>query len=155
MIPKYSNPSVLLDSTAIVSRSALNGDSDDEVEDTYAHDTEHAQMVARLENVLKRSIADVLPQAPNGESDEGSREKKKRKVEKESTENGLQESNGAGAQEVVCTFYSSLLLLAHCANVVYLAFRLFSGTSQPKPIVLAPKPPPVLMCVLLALDVRC
>ena len=54
MIPKYSNPSVLLGSTAIVSRAALNGDSDDEPETHDTKDPEHEQMVARLDELTRR-----------------------------------------------------------------------------------------------------
>ena len=81
MIPKYSNPSVLLGSTAIVSRAALNGDSDDELETDGTKDPEHEQMVARLENILKRSIADILPQTNSGDEAGERRRKKKRKVD--------------------------------------------------------------------------
>ena len=55
--------------------------SDDELEVDDAKDPEHEQMVARLENILKRSIADILPQT-NSEDEAGERRrKKKRKVD--------------------------------------------------------------------------
>ncbi|KAI0787966.1 hypothetical protein C8Q74DRAFT_1255123 [Fomes fomentarius] len=119
MIPKYSNPSVLLESTTLVSRAALHDDSDDEGEVRSATDPEHAQMVARLENILKRSIADMLLQASDEDADRQSRKKKKRKVEKE-----MKLESAAGEEVVV-------------------PFRLFSGMTQPRPIVLAPKPQPI------------
>ncbi|KAI0749609.1 hypothetical protein C8Q80DRAFT_1119835 [Daedaleopsis nitida] len=124
MIPRYSNPSALLQSTAIVSRSALNGDSDDEASlAPPAADAEHARMVARLENILKRSIADVLPQVHAEEDEERSRKKRKRK--EDSTEEGS--TRGAIVEQVA------------------VSFRLFSGTAQPKPILLVPKPQPQLI----------
>ena len=84
MIPKHTNPSVLLNSTAIVSRAALH-DSDDDDEPVEA-DPQHAQLLAQLEHILKRSIEDVLPPTPQPEDqDDGdrSRKKKRRKVERE------------------------------------------------------------------------
>ncbi len=83
MIPKHLNPFAVLKSTAIVSRSALR-DSDDE-DEPIPPDPEHAQMLARLENILKRTIEDVLPPAPQaeGQHDDGApRKKKRRKVDK-------------------------------------------------------------------------
>ncbi|RPD61051.1 hypothetical protein L226DRAFT_55355 [Lentinus tigrinus ALCF2SS1-7] len=123
MIPKYSNPSVLLGSTAIVSRAALRDDSEDEAEPAETI-PEHAQLVARLENILKRSIDETsLPQS--GDKDEHSpRKKKRRKVE----EGGLQSTEqGVANEEVV------------------VPFRLLSSVSQPKPIVLVPKAPPKII----------
>ncbi|KAI1797400.1 hypothetical protein LXA43DRAFT_984246 [Ganoderma leucocontextum] len=120
MIPKYSNPFTVLNSTAIVSRSALR-DSDDSDEPIQT-DLEHAQMLARLENILKRTIEDVLPPASQleGQHDgDTSRKKKKRKVEKEQED----------AKRV----------LEGKEEVTVVSFRLFSGSAQPKPIVLAPK----------------
>ena len=96
MIPKHTNPSVLLNSTAIVSRAALH-DSDDDDEPVQA-DPQHAQLLARLENILKRSIEDVLPPTlqPDGQDDSGkSRKKKRRKVEMEQG----QEETGEGLVE--------------------------------------------------------
>ena len=84
MIPRHTNPSVLLNSTAIVSRAALH-DSDDDDEPAQA-DPQHAQLLARLENILKRSIEDVLPPTPqpDGHDDsDKSRKKKRRKLERE------------------------------------------------------------------------
>ncbi|KAI0709948.1 hypothetical protein C8Q76DRAFT_740511 [Earliella scabrosa] len=123
MIPKYSNPSVLLGSTAIVSRAALNGDSDDELETDDAKDPEHEQMVARLENILKRSIADVLPQTNSGDEAGERRRKKKRKVDSARQD----VADGGDSEQVV------------------VPFRLFSGVSQLKPIVLTPKAPPKIV----------
>lgn len=153
MIPKYSNPSVLLKSTAIVSRAALLDDSDDDSEVRSATDPEHAQMVARLENILKRSIGDVLPQVSEEEPDQHSRKKKKRKVEKEMKLE--RDATVAGAEVVVRTSCISLLLPMSYAHVIYVAFRLFSGMTQPRPIVLAPKPQPILAYVPSDPHTRC
>ncbi|PIL29818.1 hypothetical protein GSI_08025 [Ganoderma sinense ZZ0214-1] len=120
MIPKHSNPFAILSSTVTVSRSALR-DSDDEDEPGQP-DAEHAQMLARLENILKRTIEDVLPPASQvgGEHDEDApRKKKRRKVDKqaEGAEQKLEgEEDGAAV-----------------------SFRLLSGSTQPKSILLAPK----------------
>ena len=103
MIPKHSNPFAVLDSTAIVSRSALR-DSDDEDGPTQP-DPEHAQMLTRLENILKRTIHDVLPQASKleGQNDEEApRKKKRRKVDKE-PEDVMQKLEGEEAGTAVCT----------------------------------------------------
>ncbi|KAM5544526.1 hypothetical protein V8D89_001424, partial [Ganoderma adspersum] len=120
MIPKHSNPFALLSSTAIVSRAALR-DSDDEDGPTQP-DSEHAQMLARLENILKRTIQDVLPQASQVEGprdEDAPRKKKRRKIDKEQEE-AKRKLEGEEAAPAVC-------------------FRLFSGSDQPKPILLAPK----------------
>ncbi|KAI8982734.1 hypothetical protein BD414DRAFT_579026 [Trametes punicea] len=125
MIPKHANPFLLPDQTTVVSRAALR-DSDDEEEPTDHADPARAQMLARLESILKRSIADVLPSdpLPAEEIDEDRRRKKKRrKVQEKEDEAG---KDGVGQGELVAV-----------------PFRLLSGASQPKPIVLAPKPPPV------------
>ena len=85
MIPKYANPLLLPDQTAVVSRAALR-DSDDESEPVDHTDPERAQMLARLENILKRSIEDVLPtsvQHTGSQNEEQKRKKKRRKVEEE------------------------------------------------------------------------
>ena len=81
MIPKYSNPSTLLSSTAIVSRAALRDDSDDEAEPAQTN-PEHAQLVARLENILKRSIDETLPHKDGAGDGELPRKKKRRRVDK-------------------------------------------------------------------------
>ncbi len=78
MIPKYSNPSLLLNSTTIVSRAALNDDLEDEEQlPVETQDPEHAQLVARLENILKRTFQEVSP--THVEDNEASRKKKRRR----------------------------------------------------------------------------
>ena len=96
MIPKHANPFSLLSSTTIVSRSALK-DSDDEEEHVETN-PEHAQMIARLESILKRNIDDVLPPASHErESTDGaSRKKKRRKV-------AAGEKTGGEEPVAVCT----------------------------------------------------
>ncbi|KAI0663776.1 hypothetical protein C8Q70DRAFT_378018 [Cubamyces menziesii] len=129
MIPKYANPLLLPDQTAVVSRAALR-DSDDESEPGDHADPERAQMLARLENILKRSIEDVLPtsvQHIGGQGEEQKRKKKRRKVEEELKD---EEKGERKLKE---------------DEPVAVPFRLFSGMSQPKPIVLAPKAPPVIV----------
>lgn len=98
MIPKHANPYLLTDQTAVVSRSALR-DSDDELEPEDTADPERAQMLARLENILKRSIADVLPKTVQegdvtGES--SSRKKKRRKVDASKVDGQEDEDDSAG-----------------------------------------------------------
>ncbi|KAL7279325.1 hypothetical protein ACG7TL_007166 [Trametes sanguinea] len=126
MIPKHANPLLLPDQTVVVSRAALR-DADDEGEnDGDGADPERAQMLARLENILKRSIAAVLPSEPShaaGRDGENARKKKRRKTEPSKDEE--REGEGKGEEPVA------------------VPFRLLSGVTQPKPIVLAPKPPPV------------
>ena len=91
MIPKHTNPYTLHDSTAIVSRSALNG-SDDEEDFGHANSAEHAQMVARLEKILKRTIDDALPASSNAtEYAEGASPRKKRR--KVNAEKDVQEGS--------------------------------------------------------------
>lgn len=83
MIPKHANPYLLKEQTTVVSRAALREDSDDEPEPPTMH-PERAQMLARLESILKRSIEDVLPlstQSGNQEDGDAPRKKKRRKVE--------------------------------------------------------------------------
>lgn len=90
MIPKHANPYLLTERTTIVSRAALREDNDDDREllDASMH-PERAEMLARLENILKRSIEEVLPPSTHTEAYAGaevevdgvSRKKKCRKVE--------------------------------------------------------------------------
>lgn len=88
MIPKHANPYLLTERTIIVSRAALREDDDDDQEplEVSMH-PERAEMLARLENILKRSIEDVLPSSTHPEAeadmevDGASRKKKRRKVE--------------------------------------------------------------------------
>ncbi|KAH9847512.1 hypothetical protein C2E23DRAFT_495490 [Lenzites betulinus] len=127
MIPKHSNPYLLrTEQTAIVSRAALRGDSEDEREAPDA-DPERAQMLARLENILKRSIEDVLPaglvHSAGSAGGESPKRKKRRKVEE-----GKEEEDKP-------------------TQPVAVPFRLLSGMSQPNPIVLAPKAAPVLVSI--------
>ncbi|OSC99886.1 hypothetical protein PYCCODRAFT_736281 [Trametes coccinea BRFM310] len=128
MIPKHANPLLLPDQTVVVSRAALR-DSDEEGEnDGDGADPERAQMLARLENILKRSIAAVLPSESSHAAcgdEERPRKKKRRKTEPSKDEEREGEGEGEGEEPVA------------------VPFRLLSGVTQPKPIVLAPKPPPV------------
>ncbi|KAI0368036.1 hypothetical protein BV20DRAFT_969891 [Pilatotrama ljubarskyi] len=130
MLPKHANPYLLPEQTTVVSRAALR-DSDDERESVDA-DPERAQMLARLENILKRSIEHVLPpdvrRGARGAQVEGDapRKKKRRKVE----EKGAEETPRDGGEK---------------EEPLVVPFRLLSGTTQPKPIVLAPKAPPVII----------
>ncbi|KAH9902619.1 hypothetical protein C8Q73DRAFT_785281 [Cubamyces lactineus] len=129
MIPKYANPLLLPDQTTVVSRAALR-DSDDESESVDHADPERAQMLARLENILKRSIEDVLPtsvQHTGGASEEQKRKKKRRKVEEEAKDEDKGERESREDEPIA------------------VPFRLFSSMTQPKPIVLAPKAPPVII----------
>lgn len=95
MIPKHANPYVLTDQTIVVSRAALREDGDDDREplDASMH-PERAEMLARLENILKRSIEDVLPSSAHMEvaavEDGASRKKKRRKVEETKEEDSTQ-----------------------------------------------------------------
>ncbi|KAI0694657.1 hypothetical protein C8T65DRAFT_744285 [Cerioporus squamosus] len=92
MIPKYSNPSVLLNSTTIVSRAALNDDFEDEEDPSVQQrDSEHAQLVARLENILKRTIQEVLPARVEDRDGEVPRKKKRRKVDEAGQQDAEQE----------------------------------------------------------------
>ena len=101
MIPKHTNPYTLRDSTAIVSRSALKG-SDDEEDFGHANSAEHAQMVARLEKILKRTIDDALPASSSGmENAEGasSPRKKRRRVDVErDVQEGRKMGEGSGVE---------------------------------------------------------
>ncbi|RDX43839.1 hypothetical protein OH76DRAFT_1409797 [Lentinus brumalis] len=125
MIPKYSNPSLLLNSTTIVSRAALNDDLEDEEQlPVETQDPEHAQLVARLENILKRTFQEVSP--THVEDNEASRKKKRRR-----------KAEGDGQQD---TEQGDAV-----TEEVAVPFRLLSGVSQPKPIVLAPKAPPKII----------
>ncbi|KAI0636085.1 hypothetical protein C8Q77DRAFT_1155796 [Trametes polyzona] len=131
MIPKHANPYFLTEQTTVVSRSALREDSDDELGPPEA-DPERAEMLARLENILKRSIEDVLPSTTRAggdvESTDPPRKKKRRKVE---------EAIAPTQQE---------------EQPVAVPFRLLSGTAQPKPIVLAPKAPRVIVAIAPAFE---
>lgn len=86
MMPKHANPYLHAEQTIVVSRAALREEDDDDREplDVLMH-PERAEMLARLENILKRSIEDVLPSSTHtdadAEVDGGSRKKKRRKVE--------------------------------------------------------------------------
>ncbi|KAI0833661.1 hypothetical protein BC628DRAFT_40105 [Trametes gibbosa] len=126
MIPKHSNPYLLHEHTAIVSRAALRGDSDDELREALDADPGRAQMLARLENILKRSIEDVLPAGLQSSAatagGESPRKNKRRKVDEEAK-------------------------VAEEQQPVVVPFRLLSGTSQPKSIVLTPKAARVLVSV--------
>ncbi|KAI0349744.1 hypothetical protein OH77DRAFT_1171959 [Trametes cingulata] len=138
MVPKHANPYLLPEQTTVVSRAALR-DSDDELEPVEA-DPERAQMLARLENILKRSIEDVLPAnvRPGGQAngDAPPRKKKRRKVEEKVQEGEEDARKDEGQKE----------------EPVVVPFRLLSGHTQPKPIVLAPKAPPVIIAIGPALE---
>ncbi|TBU46808.1 hypothetical protein BD309DRAFT_1016800 [Dichomitus squalens] len=126
MIPKHTNPSVLLSSLTIVSRAALH-DSDDDGEPTQA-DPQHAHMLARLESILKRTIEDTLPltsQLDGSPDIDSPRKKKKRKVEKDHVDTEEKKDE----EEVV----------------IAVPFRLLSRTVQPKAIVLTPKAKPKIV----------
>ncbi|KAI0671892.1 hypothetical protein C8Q78DRAFT_803974 [Trametes maxima] len=130
MIPRHENPYLLPAQTTVVSRAALR-DSDDELDPADTADPERAQMLARLENILKRTIADVLPNATSeGGVAEGDapRKKKRRKVVGPTQDEAR---DGESKQD----------------EPVAVPFRLISGTSQPKPIVLVPKAPPVFISI--------
>lgn len=148
MIPKHANPYLLTEQTTVVSRAALREDDDDEREplDVSMH-PERAEMLARLENILKRSIEDVLPSSTHtavneeaeAEADGGSRKKKRRKV------GVTKEEQPVAVRTSHSSFFSYSLRWPE--QITCEAFRLLSGTAQPKPILLAPKAPRVLMCV--------
>ncbi|OBZ72692.1 hypothetical protein A0H81_07701 [Grifola frondosa] len=64
MIPPHSNPHLLSQSLAFVSRAELDNSEDEALAESVAEnaDTEHAQRVARLVKLVKRSIEfEVLP----------------------------------------------------------------------------------------------
>ncbi|KAH9945211.1 uncharacterized protein BXZ73DRAFT_96201 [Epithele typhae] len=125
MIPKHTNPFSLTSETALVSRSALN-ESDEEPEIEH-EDPEHAQLLARLENILKRTIDNVLLPAPRStETEEPSKKKRRRK-------GGDGDVHGAtnGVPEDKEDSFAAV------------EFRLISGSSRPRTVILAPKPPPV------------
>ncbi|KAI0648951.1 hypothetical protein C8Q79DRAFT_1007539 [Trametes meyenii] len=127
MIPRHANPYLLPAQTTVVSRAALR-DPDDELDPVDTADPERTQMLAQLENILKRSIANVLPNATHDSEATGDapRKKKRRKVVEPSQDDVREEQSKQD-------------------EPVAVPFRLLSGTSQPKPIMLAPKAPPVII----------
>lgn len=87
MISKHTNPHTLLSSTTTISRSALN-DSDNE-DGPVQSNPDHAQMLARLESILKRTIDDVIPASSCSQEDQDSApRKKRRKTAKEGDKGG-------------------------------------------------------------------
>lgn len=145
MIPKHSNPFAVLNDTAIVSRSALR-DFDDE-DDLIPTDSGHTQRLAWLENILKRTIEGVLspPSQVDGHQDGDAPRKKKRQKLDKGQKDAKERPEGDEETTAVCTSCPLVWSTLCCVLTAWRrlpAFRLFSGSAQPKSIVLVPKVQP-------------
>ncbi|KAH9928422.1 hypothetical protein B0H21DRAFT_121928 [Amylocystis lapponica] len=122
MFPQSSNPHLLPHAIEITSRAALDSSVDDHKAEG-ARTAEYNQMIADLEETLKKSLGDVYsnPKVLAQSLEPESQKRKRRRLE--------------GGPEAADS----------CLLTDSLPFRLVSHSLPPKPVLLQPEPTPVII----------
>ena len=125
MIPRFSNPHFLLQSTKVITRADLDVENEENSKDCLKEESKNIEQLHRLlgNSLPKWDVPDI-------------RANKRRKIEE----------NDQEAEEPVRM--CSLLFFVLTNSNLCIVFRLISSRLPALPVSLLPPPPPLLMCVI-------
>lgn len=125
MIPRFSNPLLLVQDSEIVSRVDIDPEYD---ASNIPLDPEETERLAVLERIVKRSLGDLQ----FGDAAEPEKRKKRRRVEDPTAD------EAGPSEEPIRTPCLCRALL--CSDSTVLAFRLLSGSTSLKSLKSKPRP---------------